>query len=358
MSYRWFLLSLMFLACAAAAQQPAPASPSPAIGPAASPSTMTFDVQVTDKSGHPVLGLQQSDFTLLDNRRPAPILDFRAVDNIAPVVAGAVAVPPLVILVMDNLNASFSAISIEQKQISAFLTQNGGHLQFPVVLLSFSLANLQQIGEKTTDGNALNALLLQHKPELHALTTSGQYQGSQEMQRSIQVLQSLATIEARIPGRKLMLWVSPGWAVMDFVNLQPSPADQRNLFSVVVDLNRRLRAGGVTLYGVDPEGTHDSGGPGTLLWTGHLKPVTKPQSVDIADLALPVEAIQSGGQYFTGDNDITGDIEKCVQDADAWYSVTFAPEKSEKPNTWNSIEVEVDRPGVTVRTRDGYYSEP
>ena len=41
---------------------------------------LTLDVVVTDKSGHPVPGLQQQDFTLLDDKQPQTILSFRAVD--------------------------------------------------------------------------------------------------------------------------------------------------------------------------------------------------------------------------------------------------------------------------------------
>jgi hypothetical protein len=46
-----------------------------------------LDVVVTDKSGKPMAGLSQSDFTLLDNNRPASILNFHA-------YGGAQAPPP------------------------------------------------------------------------------------------------------------------------------------------------------------------------------------------------------------------------------------------------------------------------
>jgi hypothetical protein len=41
-----------------------------------------LDVLVTDISGRPVAGLEQKDFTLLDNKKPRPILSFRAVDGV------------------------------------------------------------------------------------------------------------------------------------------------------------------------------------------------------------------------------------------------------------------------------------
>jgi hypothetical protein len=39
-----------------------------------------LDVVVTDDAGQPVAGLEQKDFKLLDNKKPRPILSFRAVD--------------------------------------------------------------------------------------------------------------------------------------------------------------------------------------------------------------------------------------------------------------------------------------
>jgi hypothetical protein len=86
---------------------------------------ITLDVQVTDKSGAPVRGLQKQDFTLLDDKQPTNILSFRAVDS----GAGPTADPPVeVILVVDAVNASFQAVSYERNELKKFLLQNGGKL--------------------------------------------------------------------------------------------------------------------------------------------------------------------------------------------------------------------------------------
>ncbi len=49
----------------------------PAPNPATPKGKIQIDVVVTDAAGHPVAGLQQQDFTLLDNKKPQPILSFR-----------------------------------------------------------------------------------------------------------------------------------------------------------------------------------------------------------------------------------------------------------------------------------------
>jgi hypothetical protein len=69
------------------AQQGASSSPLPPPPESATSSTgdsgrrITLDVVVTDKSGNPVPGLQQQDFTVLDDEQPQKILSFSATDE-------------------------------------------------------------------------------------------------------------------------------------------------------------------------------------------------------------------------------------------------------------------------------------
>jgi len=68
---------------------------------------MTLDVVVADKSGRPVPGLQQQDFTLLDNKQAQKIVSFQAVQG-----GTATADPPVeVILLVDEVNTSFSYVA-------------------------------------------------------------------------------------------------------------------------------------------------------------------------------------------------------------------------------------------------------
>src|ERR1700675_252226 len=77
--------------------QPIPPQPTPGME-----STIRLDVVVNDKSGKPVAGLQQSDFTLFDNKLPEKILSFEAVPGAAPDSE-----PAEVILVVDSVNIPF-----------------------------------------------------------------------------------------------------------------------------------------------------------------------------------------------------------------------------------------------------------
>src|SRR4051812_44281125 len=51
--------------------------------PGAPVGQIRLDVLVTDAAGQPVAGLEQRDFTLLDNNKPQEIRSFQAVDGSA-----------------------------------------------------------------------------------------------------------------------------------------------------------------------------------------------------------------------------------------------------------------------------------
>jgi hypothetical protein len=51
-------------------------------------------------------------------------------------------------------------------------------------------------------------------------------------------------------------------------------------------------------------------------------------------------------------------LQQCLSDVDSWYEITLNMPPAEKPNEYHHVEVKVDKPGLTVRTRDGYYAQP
>ena len=114
-----------------AQQSPAPAAqqdssrPQLSQRPAPNPETpkgkIKIDVVVTDAAGHPVAGLQQQDFTLLDDKKPQPILSFRR--SMARTGDGTEPdEPPVeVILLVDEANNLLHNIAYERYQIDRFL---------------------------------------------------------------------------------------------------------------------------------------------------------------------------------------------------------------------------------------------
>lgn len=343
---------LVFAATSLCAQQPAP-SPAPVpLHPAAQPAAITFTVEVTDKAGHPVSGLQQGDFTLLDNNSPSPIEGFAA-HTPGP---GS---PDSVVLAFDLVNMGFGGASVARTQMTDLLRKHKGPLPYPMTLLLITDTGIQQIGKTSDDPTALLAELNTEQGQLRDVGRSGGFWGAAERQEtSVNSLHLLAEAMEKVRGRKLLIWLGPGWPIFDNPAITYTDGQLHRIFAEAVGLSNELTQAQVTLYDVDPLGTWDAGQFRTFLWESYTKPLRRWDKSLPADLALQVVAVQSGGLVLNSSNDVAGEVNTCAQDADAWYTIAFAPQPSEKPDTWHSVQIKLNRPGLTVRTRAGYYAQP
>jgi VWFA-related protein len=341
---RWMSL-FCFSLCAGFAQAP----------PASTDRRITLDVLVTDKSGKPMPGLGQQDFTLLDNKQPQKILSFEAVTG-----GTATADQPVeVILLVDQVNTNFTSVSFERGQIEKFLKADGGELPRPVSLAVLSDSGMS-IGSLTTrDGNALATELDQNKAGLRSITrTQGVYGAEDRVGLSLNALQQLADYETPRPGRKLVIWISPGWPFLSGPRQELTDKDQQRIFGNIVGLSDRLRQARITLYSIDPLGTADAGSGRIFYYEEFVKGVKKPRQVQIGNLALQVLATQSGGRVLSSNNDITGEIAACVADANAFYVLTFDSLLGDGPDEYHSLDMKLDKPGLKALTRTGYYAQP
>ena len=318
---------------------------------------ITLDVVVSDKSGKPVPGLEQQDFTLLDNKQPQKILSFQA---IAAQGDATKADPPVeVVLLVDEVNIGFSRVSYARDQIEKFLRSDGGKLPRPVSLAVLTDSGIATSNVTSQDGNVLAAELNENKAGLRSITRSqGVYGASDRVGLSLKAVQQLADYEAPKPGRKLVIWVSPGWPLLTGPRIQLTDKDQQRIFSNIVGLSDSLRRARVTLYSIDPLGTADAGGFRTFIYEGYIKGVKKPGQVQIGNLALQVLATQSGGRVFNSNNDVAAEIASAVADTNAFYVLTFEGLVGDGPNEYHSLEIKLDKPGLKALTRTGYYAQP
>ncbi len=311
---------------------------------------IVLDVVASAKSGVPVSGLQQQDFALLDNKVPQTIASFRAVDGRQE--------PIEMILVIDAVNTPFQTVAYEREEIDKFLRDEGGHLAHPMSLAIFTDTGTKIQEGFSSDGNALSTSLDQSVIGLRDIRRSAGFYGAAErFELSLKTLRDLIAHEATRPGRKIMLWVSPGWPLLSGPNVQMSANEQQQLFTDIVSLSTELRQAGVTLYSVDPRGAAAIGFS-TFYWEDFVKGVSKANRTLPGDLALQVLATQSGGIAFHSSNDITALLRQCVADTGTYYEISFFPALGDQPREYHHLEVHVAKPGVTARTRQGYYSRP
>jgi VWFA-related protein len=307
-----------------------------------------LDVSVTTKSGEPVTGLQQQDLTLLDNKQPEPITSFRALADSHE--------PLRVILVIDSVNTSFQTVAYERTQMDQFLHANEGRLAAPTTLVVLSDKGAQVQNGYTQDGNALAQAFDKYTIGLRSITRSAGFYGAGErLQISVEALRQLAAREATEPGRKIILWISPGWPILSGPGVQLDAKQEQSIFDEVVSLSRQLRQERLTLYNINPLGANEGVGR-TFYYAGYLEGVTKPSQTALGDLSLQVLAIHSGGLVLSSSG-IAEMMQRCLKDAQNAYELTFVAPPNEKPLEYHTLEVKVDRPGATARTTAGYYSQ-
>lgn len=353
--------------------------------------SVTLDVRVEDGLGRPVTGLQPKDFTVTDNSAPVKIATFSSGTAETDAVE--------IIFMFDALSSSFEDVARAKQQLSSFLRKDGGLLAHPVTIVWLEKAGprnkkmnalaqgvipLQKgtaflhVITASTDGTAL-AKELDASDILVSGSLAAQGISSAQVRLSLQALEVLVSGSAGRPARKMLIWMSPGWPLLS----QPDNKMREQLFEYVVYLYSELRRARVTLYAVDPGGVStafNSDGPlarsanpvqqkimdsgpvdattAASSYSAFLKSPLNAKQTGPNAASLQVLAVQSGGLVLDHSNDIGEGIARCVADADAFYSLSYAAPIAKAANEYHATQVKVDRLGVTVRTRTGYYAQP
>jgi VWFA-related protein len=346
-----------------------------------------LDVLVTNKSGNPVTGLEAKDFTLLDNGEPNKILSFQAFDGIS-----AEPNPPVeVVLVLDTINLPARLASYEREEVERFLRQNGGHLAHPVSIFGLSDNGLWTLAQPSGDGNILAAEIAQNKqlPLVRRVLSSRRGESLDSLAfedppglSALKALGEVATEEVRKPGRKLMVWVGPGWGTgsgRQFMSLM----DRQLLFDEIHWYSTLLREARIALFSFSVgevdyfDLTMDSPIiPRAALFAAYLKGVKSPKEASIDALDRKVLAVQSGGRVMEPVDDLRSDImhtgltdrkpnfdlvsqiNSCVDEAGAFYTLSFNPVHTEGTHEYHDLKLQIGKPELTARTNTGYYDQP
>jgi VWFA-related protein len=350
-----FALFALIAGCGAALigySQTAPSTPDSAQGqpnPNANPQSITIDVLVTDKSGENIRGLAAGDFTVLDNKQPIKLTGFRALDTKASPPD-----PVQIVIVVDMINTGFTAVARERVELEQFLKQDGGRLAHPTSIAILAESGIKVEQGSTSDGNALLAVLNKQGSELRTVgRNTGFYGAAERLEMSLNQLGQLAGFEAKQPGRKMILFISPGWPMLTRSGDESDLKQRTWVFNTLVRLSNGLRDGHITLYTLDP---FDLGRTDPFYYQAFLKPVAAIKNAEYPNLSLQVLSEHSGGKVLIQGRDITGELNEAVRDANASYELTFAAAPGDRPDEYHALQVLVDKPGAVVRTSAGYYA--
>jgi VWFA-related protein len=317
-----------------------------------------LDVSATDHEGKPSSGLAAKDFALLDNGLPQKTLSFAASNE-------AIEDERLteVVLVLDEVNLSQMQFDTVKDEAIKFLRQKGGRLAHPASVYWFTTTGLYASAEPTTDGTALADEVAHDRPPRELWTIprnrdphmTGEALRLVLWDRALQTVYTIAIERRYKPGRKLLVWIGFGWPPLGKLKFGDTP------FTSLVELSTRIREARMVICQVTP---WSDPAVFNFDYTNYLAGVRTPSDLKKSGpegppphFALPVLALQSGGLVLEGSGIVRG-IGHCVEDARAFYTVSFDPPHAAQPDEYHDLNVQIGKSGLSAHTNTGYYDQP
>ena len=312
--------------------------------------SIQLNVVVSHKNGPPVGGLEQKDFTVIDNKQTQPITSFRAVSGRDSKAR--------VIVVLDAVNIDFERVAYAREEIEKYLRAEGGQLTHPTSFAMLTDDGMKLQEQYSTDGNSIAAAVEANVTGLRTIRRSSQYGAFERYNISIAGFGELVQREVNMPERKIVLFVSPGWPILSGPSIENAldSKQQKQLFDTLVNLSTQMQRANITLYTVNPLGQGESTFRASY-YEEFLKGISESKKMEPGNLVLQVLSVQSGGRAVDFNNDVSAVLRQCVAEVQTYYEIAFGPAPPDPKNYYHRVEVKLAKPELTARTRMGYYAD-
>ncbi len=361
---------------------------------------MDLDVVVTDSRGRSVSDLTQQDFTVRVDGKLVPIDYFTRVEAgtiHAPDLATAspervlaeyrkgeeVYVPRHFLIYFDLGHLSPAGRNRGVEALQDLVTRLGPSDSARVVLFDRRAKNLTDwTTSKETLLNALSKIesagvgmsrLLTEQQTLRDIdstfsrSTRASFARQYGEQERVEVRTMLRSMEnelptlTALPGKRAFLFVSggfetqPGYAMTQYAvgGFSLSAFDVRNMGSEIEALARRANASEITFYTVDARGLSAEGVSASQDDPLSSRPEVSFFARQDSQTGLQTLARETGGLALVNSNDLEKGLTRIYEDSSTYYSIGV--NLSKIPGTgYREVRVDVNRPGLTVRTRRGF----
>jgi VWFA-related protein len=395
------LLAAQLALGAQAPGRPAPAAQQARRQPRILHSTVNLvvvDVEVTDSSGRPVKGLKPGDFTVLEDGKPQKISTFvyADVEGFASAGGGAEAAKPVVVPVAGSpAQGSLGPIVRDRRMILLFFDLTSLHtddlarareaaIHFVKEQMSpADLVGVVTLGNRlgllsnfTNDKEALLSALGRLQPGVESnladLASAAAQEGEADVSegtgaawtpddtefnvfntdRKLEAMQDLAQLLAAIPGKKIVMQFTGG--------ITQTGEENRTAVEAATDAANRAD---VSFYSVDARGlfaevpggdaSHAASG-GTAMFSGAAVLRQSQMREDSRD-TLETLAADTGGRAFFDMGDLSKAFHQVQQDTAGYYLLGYTPSDTRRNGRWRQIKVKLNRRGLRLRYRTGYY---
>jgi VWFA-related protein len=324
----------------------------------ASTDLVDVDVSVLDRDRLPVRGLTAADFTVLEDGRPRPIVAFSAVDlppreqpsarwmsTIAPdVVDNDLQHEGRLVVILIDQSIGFEDLPISQRFAEAVVDQlRPGDL----AAVAYSTFGVPQ--NFTADRARLRAAIRQPLVGLPADDGGGPSLcpcGVCSLETIGDIAEAMAPVRQR---RKMLLVIGSNIAIQSAgaCSARLNPARERAF--------RAVEAGNVTVYAFDPAGL-----PTLTMSASERRPASSrggsPAMRNMIRLGnLRTLPDRTGGRYLYDPIRPADRVAEIFRESESYYILGFEPGHPEPDGRFHGIRVRVNRPGVTLQARRGYY---
>jgi VWFA-related protein len=184
---------------------------------------------------------------------------------------------------------------------------------------------------------------------------------SVEVRQMLQDVSSELTTLVPLPGKKAFLFVSggfdfrPGHIMAAYASGQPTVLSFtiRDVSGELATIAQRANASEITFYTLDARGLDPAGGTSAsdnpLLARSAVGFLARQDSQE----GMTVLARETGGVALLNSNDLQTGVARIYQDTSAYYSIGVTLSKL-PASGHQAVQVDVNRPGMTVRARRGY----
>ena len=344
--------------------------------------TIVMDVSVLDRKGEPVRGLTVGDFAILEESKPLRITTFEPVElpdgKSAASSATAPAAQPsvdgrIVVIFMDDATPSPAGEEDRAKEIARRVIDSLGPRDVAGVIFAGGGSGLQALSD---DRTVLRSAVARYRQRVGQWSVSDPNDPFSRLARggfdqfdrgatalyrtTLQSLRRLTQRLAVVPNsRKGIVMISAGIPMVPTDPRKVATEDPGgaadSIMSDFRDLLRDAQRSQVTLYPVDPGGlrlTSPAGDEPVRLAAEAASP--RVSAAGQANHAfLRSVSLNTGGFATLNNNDTDAAARGILQDLTAYYLIGFEP--SEAAREYRSVAVRVNRPGVTVRARPGYW---
>jgi VWFA-related protein len=400
--FRGPILFCVLLSAALSAQRQAPESSQPAATIRSNPRIVLLDVVATDASGKPVHGLNEKDFTVIEDVSAQNIRSFE--EHIGSASAEGKPIPNLNLgpdvytnfvpvardevtnlVLFDVLNMSSADMVSAKYQLLKLVQKLPPTQQLGLFVLGRRLRMIQGLTRDTKSvyaaardmGSAsspaysdMRGLSAQFSELEHSALAKAPPEVLQNLERTLAEEHDIKTVSraqytfdglgelalamARIPGRKNLIWITSAFP------FDPVVEDEG-----MRKLSSQLAASRIAVYPIDARGVvvnqPDASVYGPEIFSAYGDKAgawiaTMNEEVRASYESMFHMAEQTGGRPFFNQNEFLPAVERIIDIGSNYYSLSYRPENSKWDGRFRKLRVKCARRDVKLVYRTGYYA--